>query len=118
MNNTYLLSVLIVLTACSDVVTSDYDTLKQAKQDRLFERGWMPDILPVSTRSITVSNDFDLNTATGHFKISVNDLQTFKQRLKPTDKVDQFVFIEDGSQWTFIVSDDGTIEYTLRQADF
>ncbi|MGR5219260.1 hypothetical protein ACPV4B_03405 [Vibrio parahaemolyticus] len=118
MNNTYLLSVLIVLTACSDVVTSDYDTLKQAKQDRLFERGWLPNILPVSTRSITVSSDLDLNTATGHFKISVNDLQVFKQQLEPTEYVNQLVYIENGNQWTFTVSNDGAIEYTLRRVEF
>jgi hypothetical protein len=33
----------------------------------LFERGWLPDIVPDSSREITINNDLDLNLSKGEF---------------------------------------------------
>jgi hypothetical protein len=63
-----LLTVAWNLAACSpDTVTSRYATLAAARADRLFERGWLPDLLPPSTVRIRTSNNLDLGTSSGEF---------------------------------------------------
>ena len=51
------MTVAFLLLCSCDVVTSKYATLADARNDRLFERGWLPDILPPSTREISVNPD-------------------------------------------------------------
>jgi len=41
--------------------------LADARADRLFERGWLPDVLPPSTVRIRTSNNLDLSTSVGAF---------------------------------------------------
>jgi hypothetical protein len=57
---------LIALTGC-DTVTSRYDTLEAARADALFDRGWLPDVLPPSANSIRTSNQLDYNCSEGEF---------------------------------------------------
>lgn len=57
---TLLLVVVCLLTAC-EVQTTRYDTLQEARHDQLFERGWVPDVLPESTRSLVEAHDLDTN---------------------------------------------------------
>ena len=52
-----LVAIAVLLLFGCDVVTSRYATLHNARQDRLSERGWLPDILPPSMRYIRVSNN-------------------------------------------------------------
>lgn len=54
----------LVLTGCDEVVTR-YDTLNDAKFRRAFERGWLPPLLPDSSRTIVERNDLDANIGTG-----------------------------------------------------
>ena len=63
----FCIAILSSLTVGCDVVTSNYETMQDARNDRLFERGWLPDILPDSTTSIRTSNDLDINTSVGEF---------------------------------------------------
>ena len=57
-----LFSALALISGCSDAVSDEYSTYAQAKEERLFDRGWLPDILPKSTVKIEVNNDLDVNT--------------------------------------------------------
>ena len=50
-----------------DTVTSRYATLEEARADRLFERGWLPEVLPPSTTKIRTENELDLNVSEGEF---------------------------------------------------
>lgn len=73
-------------TACnlpSDTVESKYATLVEARADTLFERGWLPDILPPSARNITTSNQLDLNYSTGEFSFDPKDASLFTARVSP-----------------------------------
>ena len=70
----------VILTAC-DVVTDRYATVSEAREDRLFERGWLPDILPASAMGITVSNNLDLNTSEGEFSFANSDFPAFRAHL-------------------------------------
>jgi hypothetical protein len=75
-----------LLSACdvlNDTVESNYGTLVEARADRLFERGWLPDILPPSTRDITTRNQLDLNYSTGGFSFDPSDAQSLTARLSP-----------------------------------
>jgi uncharacterized lipoprotein len=80
-----LVSVLII-AGCSDVVTDRYQTLQAARDDQLFERGWLPDILPPSAHDIRTSNDLDLNTSEGEFYISELEFDAFVSRLQPQNE--------------------------------
>jgi hypothetical protein len=51
----------------SNIVTSHYSTLKDARTAELFERGWLPDVLPPSSFNIRTSNNLDVNTSDGEF---------------------------------------------------
>ena len=73
--------VALLLFGC-DVVTSRYATLDDARRDRLFERGWLPDILPPSTRNIQASNNVDVNTSEGEFSFDPVDYAAFAARLQ------------------------------------
>lgn len=68
-----LLTIAISCAGCQyprDRVTSHYATLAEARADALFDRGWLPDILPTSAHRIRTSNDLDHNTSTGEFSFT------------------------------------------------
>ncbi|PML53537.1 hypothetical protein [Vibrio lentus] len=108
-----LLSALVLLAGCSDAVTNQYATYAEAQQDSLFERGWLPDILPESTIDIEVVNNLDNNTSHGGFLIEESGLQVFLQQVKPTDSDNQYRFVEGDHVWTFTVNTDGLVTYRL-----
>ncbi|MEZ9600431.1 hypothetical protein AB4232_16660 [Vibrio sp. 10N.286.46.A8] len=112
-----LLPALLLLSGCSDVVSSEYSTYEKAKEERLFDRGWLPDILPESTLNIKVSNDLDSNTSEGSFIINEPALSEFIATLKPTKSTDEFHFIEGENIWVFKVGDDSLVSYTLSKRE-
>ena len=71
----------IFLVAC-DTVTDHYSTLRAARDDRLFERGWLPDILPESSVDIVTCNELDLNLSEGSFTFEVEDGAEFYSLLE------------------------------------
>ena len=73
----------VLLLIGGDVDTDRYATLREARADRLFMRGWLPDILPPSARKIRTSNDFDLNASEGEFRFASTDYRAFASRLRP-----------------------------------
>jgi hypothetical protein len=62
----------LLLVACGSSEQT-YATLREARSDHLFERGWLPDVLPPSTVDITIRTNLDLNTATGSFRFSSSE---------------------------------------------
>ncbi|MEZ9743830.1 hypothetical protein AB4320_03955 [Vibrio splendidus] len=108
-----LLPVLALMSGCSDVVSDEYSTYAQAKQERLFDRGWLPDILPQSTVKIEVNNDLDANTSEGSFIINEPALSEFIGKLKPTESTNQFQFVDGENVWVFKIGDDSLVSYTL-----
>src|SRR5439155_13760401 len=72
---------ILALSSC-EKVTKRYATLDDARRDRLFEHGWLPDILPPSTRDIRVSNNLDVNTSEGEFSFDPLDYAAFAARLQ------------------------------------
>ena len=48
-----ILSVALLLPFCNETPESYYPTLKDAEKDNAVERGWIPIVLPPTTREIT-----------------------------------------------------------------
>ena len=69
----FLAIVVVLLASCGDTVSSNYDSLAAARADDIFTRGWLPDILPASTRNIRTDNNLDVNISTGSFEFSAKD---------------------------------------------
>ncbi|EGQ7930901.1 hypothetical protein [Vibrio vulnificus] len=109
------LLLLLVLTGCSDIVQSHYDNYQQAQADQLFERGWLPDVLPVSTTQIEVANDLDNNTSQGSFVIAEKEMAQFLSQLQPLETANQYRFESDNSVWIFTLNEAGKVSYQLSE---
>ncbi|MEZ9700222.1 hypothetical protein AB4455_18215 [Vibrio sp. 10N.261.46.E12] len=112
-----LFSALALMSGCSDVVSDEYSTYAQAKDERLFDRGWLPDILPEATVKIEVNNDLDANTSEGSFIINQSALSEFIGQLKPAESNNQFQFVDGDNVWVFKVGDDNLVSYTLNKRE-
>ena len=133
-------SVVIVLVALGvlavvvlddmDTVTTTYQTRAEAEADKLFERGWLPSLIPSTATNIRVTNDLDLNTSEGSFSFQPSESATFtgilhrldatsssgpqlERRLTPRATAHRY---SDGPyEWTFVVSrDSGHCNYYMR----
>ncbi len=109
------LLLLLVLAGCSDIVQSHYDNYQQAQADPLFERGWLPDVLPVSTTQIEVANDLDSNTSQGSFVIAEKEMAQFLSQLQPLETANQYRFESDNSVWIFTLEEAGKVRYQLSE---
>ena len=117
----------------NDEVKDQYSTLDAAREDQLFERGWLPDILPPSARNIKTSNNLDVNTSVGQFSFNPSEyplleakLQPYKQVVTPfvrwENKIEKLkrkgftplTYEAHGSIWVFFCKPEiGYCEYTL-----
>ncbi|MCF7493520.1 hypothetical protein L3V35_00460 [Vibrio sp. L5-1] len=112
-----LFSALALMSGCSDVVSDEYSTYAQAKVERLFDRGWLPDILPKSTLNIEVNNDLDANTSKGRFIINEPALSEFIAKLESNESTNEFHFVDGENVWVFIVGEDSVVNYTLNKRE-
>jgi len=130
-----LLGALVAAAGCysGTVVSDHYETLEAARANRLFIRGWLPDILPESTTDIETNNQPEHNTSTGSFSFAPEDAQKFYAQLSPGAPTDapfprweaqRQRYAEDGfSAWTykenrsiwvfFCRAQEATCEYTM-----
>src|ERR1044071_6613866 len=100
MRYVWILSVaaMLLLSGCDDV-TSSYDTVADARYDCLFERGWLPDILPRSTHNIRVTSNVDVNSADGEFSFDPADFPSFAAEFDSL--YPPFNYRAGGYTWTF-----------------
>jgi hypothetical protein len=104
---------LLSLSGC-DVTRTRYGTLDDARRDRLFERGWVPDILPASARDIHVSSDLDANRSQGDFSFDPADFATFTSYLHVRDEK-TFEYSAGGHTWVFSCdSSRGHCRYSMQ----
>jgi hypothetical protein len=116
----------------SDVVTENRGTYSEAQTAGLFERGWLPDIIPPTSKNIKVSNDLDVNTSDGEFYFSPDETNLFTSRLKPLSQNMQadfakmkkhlneysaYQFTQNNSIWVFFIdSKNGHVVYSMRSS--
>ncbi|MEO9970113.1 MAG: hypothetical protein ABJG15_09880, partial [Hyphomonadaceae bacterium] len=61
---------LISATACDDLrMYTVYEDVEQAADDRAFERGWLPDWMPVSAKNIHEIHDLDTSEQAISFEV-------------------------------------------------
>lgn len=115
--------------SCLDVVTSRYETRAAAEADRLFERGWLPAILPSSSRNIRTRNDLDSNHSEGEFAFAPEEAAAFIRQLRrmhpaEVSGTDGVRFLERGywphayqdedAEWIFFLNaEQGHCEYRM-----
>lgn len=76
------IGMLLALCGCEPyTLISRYATLEDARDDRLFERGWLPEVLPASTTGIRTENDLDLNISEGEFSFGPADARLLFRNL-------------------------------------
>jgi hypothetical protein len=68
-----------------------------AEEARLFERGWLPVLIPHSARNIELVNDLDINTSEGSFEFDPRDAEGFIQAM--TDGNDGSGILGENSRW-------------------
>jgi len=104
----WLVSILCLITfvGCSDVVTTRFSNLADAKSQGAFERGWLPPLLPDSAKAIVERNDLDLNTGTGSFKYDLRERTAYIKRLTEAGALSRseansevLVFTTNNSHW-------------------
>ena len=120
----------------SDVVTSHYKTMSEAREGHLLARGWLPDILPASSRDIRTVNNLDLNLSDGEFSFKPQDAAGFVSRMQPykatpaqPESIEPLVakmrgkgfksysFIDGDMFWLFLCkAESGYCEYTMWMA--
>ena len=102
--------VLLLLSGCGDVVTSHYETYDQAAGEGLFDRGWLPEGIPISSHDIRASNNLDRNTSEGEFSFAPETMESFVRLLVPFSH-------EDAADADFPVvarrEAEGYVSYTL-----
>jgi hypothetical protein len=106
-----------LVCGCGDTVTSRYET--RADADKLFQRGWLPSIIPKSSYDITTKNDLDINASEGQFSFAPNHAEEFIKHLQRMDVsefsgIDSMGFMERGywphyfrnenSWWQFFIN--------------
>ncbi len=127
------LCVLFAALICGafDTVESSYQTKEDAKADRLFERGWLPGIIPDSSSDIKVSSNLDINTSVGSFHFNPKELDEFIRSIKSNTAQDtrlmgeyprmkvlsdrryvSLYYRDNGTVWRFFIHrDNGHCEY-------
>jgi len=97
----------MLLAGCDDSVSSSYSTREEAEADRLFDRGWLPEIIPPSSREITMTNDLDLNLSKGAFRFDASDHGDFVEYLTRTPANDEDGFLAYAFEdWIFLIGED------------
>ncbi len=125
----FLVIAALFVCGCGDTVKSRYKTRADAEADKLFQRGWLPSIIPQSSYDITTENDLDINVSEGEFSFAPDHAKEFIGHLRRmnasevsgTDSV-RFMerdywphaYLNEDSWWTFFVnSENGHCEYRM-----
>lgn len=78
-----------LVCGCDSSVPLSYATRGEAEAERLFARGWLPEVIPPSSRNISMRNDLDLNISNGEFSFDPLDHEPFVRRLERVPSRDE-----------------------------
>jgi len=77
-----ILLLALMTTSCFETEVNQYPNLKDAVSDGAVQRGWVPDILPRSAKSISEKHDFATNEIWARFEFDVVDRTRFIEMLE------------------------------------
>jgi hypothetical protein len=110
-----------LLVAChGDRRESFYPSLADAKKDGAIERGWIPDFLPASSRSIHEVHDVSPSTTWCAFEFLPADSQGLRNSLKRVDELARSVgrVPNPGESWWPAVLDGNLDMGKIQKAGF
>jgi len=82
-----IVAVVFIMSGCSGAdVSGQYKDMAALNADEIVQKGWLPAILPQSTRDIRVNNNLDLNVSWGEFMVSRSEYQVFLAATQPYSK--------------------------------
>ena len=101
----------LLVGGCDETVTHKYSSRADAEKDRLFDKGWLPAIIPRSSSNIVTRNDLDLNTSRGSFDFAKEDLEEFLSHLirlesRDMDRFEAYSYKRDSGMiehWIFLI---------------
>lgn len=81
---TYLIALFalisLALSGCLDR-SDEYDTINDARKNHVFEKGWLPDLLPASTHDLKVATAVEISAGRGKFRFDPKDYRSFSAKL-------------------------------------
>lgn len=72
----------LFVLACSETKDNFYKTIDEARRNSAFDKGWIPDILPASSREIHERHDLDTNAVWLRFKFDKTDVKGLIDQLE------------------------------------
>ncbi len=103
------------MIGCNETTTTRYANFQEAIEDDLFIRGWLPDVLPVTTREIIETHNIDFNARCAEAVIPVDSMSQITFRLSAIGfyefkselpRLPKFGILSEGC--TFALDDIGT----------
>ncbi len=92
---------ILILFGCSETQDTFYKNINEAKKDNAIERGWIPNIIPVSASEIYERHNLDTNRVWLRFKFDkkdINELITQIKEMKPVE-IENIEFPMIGVKW-------------------
>ena len=74
----------VILSGCLDR-SDDYDDIDDARRGHVFEKGWLPDLLPASARDLRVTTTVEDSAGRGEFSFDPIDYASFIATLSAYD---------------------------------
>lgn len=124
-----MLALLLIVAGCRDTVMERHASYEAARAAQLFDRGWLPETVPVSLRDLRIETDLDVNTAEGEFFMDPRHTSTFQaslRRMNPAEVLesDLLRYLERGywphehrneqGSWIFFIDpEEGHVEFRV-----
>ena len=103
----------MLLYGCTDVVTDQYVTYQDAVKDELFQRGWLPDILPSTTKNIKTTIKLASDSLLCNFEIPSSNIHEFISHLTRQSE-NQYTYHRQSTTWRFEIDQEkGYVKYEL-----
>lgn len=77
----FLIVALLLLFGCNETMSSQYANYQEAKDDDLFKRGWVPDVLPTNTGPIEETHNVDTNERCAEAVVPVDSIPNIEENL-------------------------------------
>jgi hypothetical protein len=107
-----IVAALVMWLGGCDNVTNTYSTPADARNDGLFDDGWLPDILPFSAYDIRVTFDPDKDRVEGEFSFNPVDFPRFAAQFESFYQ--PFEYSADGRTWVFFCDSLGHCYFSVR----
>lgn len=89
--------------SCDTKNIKNYPTYEDLEKDKVFEKGWLPPIIPESAFAFNVESDLDTNSSNGYFSLlEVDKKKFFDNTISPVggEKMKR-EYIDLDSKWIF-----------------